>query len=103
MTPHAQNLALAKIDGWQMCQESITSKCCPRFERKGVIVSRHDLPRYTESLDALRPILLEMHEDRRYRVVVALSGGPNILWGRILSASAAQLSEAILRALGKYT
>lgn len=107
MTPHAQKLRLATLDGWRLCSRDRTGRL---WERKGVVVDRDDLPRYTESLDALRPILLKLtfaQAVEYYNYLCAAIYGykyeGEIAPVRLLVASAAQVSEAILRAVGKYT
>lgn len=115
MTPHAQNIALAKLDGWKpqaYGHNLLAAHMAGDFQyfKNGVACAKRDLPRYTESLDALRPILLKLTLSQGVEYYSYLA---ETIYGRryegeivpvrLLVASAAQVAEAILRTVGKYS
>lgn len=104
MTPHAQNLALAKLDGWKPVQKFDAGDYL--FVRNGIHCPKHDLPRYTESLDALRPILLKLSKEQQnicLQLVAHCDHHDQCALFNVATAPASKFAEAILRAVGKYT
>lgn len=108
MTPQAQLIELAKLDGWHQ------GKCdcgCSRdwlFEDEKTAVYESSLPAYLTSYDAIIPLVQKMDEDIQLKVARTFVHTPNTFVTlrdvRVaMLSSPAFIAEALLRATSKWT
>jgi hypothetical protein len=110
MTNDAQRIAMAELEGWIYPGSTcLKHESWNRWIRPAGETSRK-VPDYASDLNAVRRVeeKLTDEEFERYRMELSDSvrkekGAWRVDWRSIVSASAAQKTESILRATGKWT
>ena len=105
MTDQSQIIALAELDGWEYQPEGAWCKAC--YKRGDSVVLPEQLDYYLTSRDAIVPVIEKQSDGVQRKVAAALWSETfsRDLIGLIQSTikkNPRQLSEALLRATGKW-
>ena len=98
MTPEAQNIAIAKLDGWR--PNPYVGLYQPTLRPECNINQKFKLPRFLTSYDAIIPLLQKQSMEVREAVCKWL--GLKHDYCAWISATPTQLAEALLRATGLW-
>lgn len=106
MTPEAQRIAMATLDGWSDFRRDLTNPDLLLGSKSYGHLGREELevPRYLTDLNAAHAVLWAVYDQGYSRLKIAQSlnrvvGRPT--WG-CFDATAGQMTETILRATGKW-